>query len=123
VSSRAIASNSPSAVCQARINDSGGILFRGILQKFGAIVALIRSFAPPLTVQAQGNGGCERFHKTVLDEFYPFRKKLYASIDGRRISIYGSEVTMRRGHIKGAGALAKRRRKLSLTPSRLRRKK
>jgi hypothetical protein len=28
------------------------------------------------------NGICERFHKTVLDEFYriAFRKKLYASI-------------------------------------------
>lgn len=31
----------------------------------------------------QTNGICERFHKTVLDEFYrvAFRKKLYASID------------------------------------------
>ena len=29
------------------------------------------------------NGICERFHKTVLDEFYrvAFRKKLYASIE------------------------------------------
>ncbi len=31
----------------------------------------------------QTNGICERFHKTVLQEFYqvPFRKKLYASLD------------------------------------------
>lgn len=31
----------------------------------------------------QTNGICERFHKTILDEFYrvAFRKKLYASID------------------------------------------
>ena len=31
----------------------------------------------------QTNGICERFHKTVLDEFYriTFRKKVYASID------------------------------------------
>jgi transposase InsO family protein len=31
----------------------------------------------------QTNGICERFHKTVLDEFYriTFRKKLYASLD------------------------------------------
>jgi len=31
----------------------------------------------------QTNGICERFHKTVLDEFYrvAFRKKLYATID------------------------------------------
>jgi transposase InsO family protein len=32
----------------------------------------------------QTNGICERFHKTVLDEFYriTFRKKLYSSIEG-----------------------------------------
>jgi transposase InsO family protein len=31
----------------------------------------------------QTNGICERFHKTVLDEFYrvTFRKKLYTSLD------------------------------------------
>ena len=35
------------------------------------------------TKSPQTNGICERFHKTVLDEFYrvAFRKKLYASID------------------------------------------
>jgi hypothetical protein len=51
------------------------------------------------------------------------RSSMLPSMTCRRISIYGSEVTMRRGHIKGAGALAKRRCKLSSTPSRLRRKK
>jgi hypothetical protein len=31
----------------------------------------------------QSNGICERFHKTVLDEFYrvTFRKKIYNSLD------------------------------------------
>ena len=31
----------------------------------------------------QTNGNCERFHKTILNEFYQvtFRKKLYASVD------------------------------------------
>jgi transposase InsO family protein len=35
------------------------------------------------TKSPQTNGICERFHKTVLDEFYrvAFRKKLCASID------------------------------------------
>jgi transposase InsO family protein len=34
------------------------------------------------TKSPQTNGICERFHKTVLNEFYrvAFRKKLYASI-------------------------------------------
>jgi len=34
------------------------------------------------TKSPRTNGICERFHKTVLNEFYPiaFRKKLYASI-------------------------------------------
>ena len=35
------------------------------------------------TKSPQTNGICERFHKTVLDEFYrvAFRKKLYRSLD------------------------------------------
>jgi len=30
------------------------------------------------------NGICERFHKTLLDEFYrvPFRKKIYEGLSG-----------------------------------------
>jgi transposase InsO family protein len=36
-----------------------------------------------LTKSPQTNGICERFHKTVLNEFYrvAFRKKLYRTID------------------------------------------
>jgi transposase InsO family protein len=35
------------------------------------------------TKSPQTNGICERFHRTVLDEFYrvAFRKKIYATID------------------------------------------
>ena len=35
------------------------------------------------TKSPQTNGICERFHRTVLDEFYriAFRKKIYHSID------------------------------------------
>jgi transposase InsO family protein len=35
------------------------------------------------TKSPQTNGICERFHRTVLDEFYrvAFRKKIYRSID------------------------------------------
>ena len=35
------------------------------------------------TAHIPDNGICERFHKTVLDEFYrvAFRKKLYRSLD------------------------------------------
>jgi len=36
------------------------------------------------TKSPQTNGICERFHRTVLDEFYrvAFRKKIYRTIDG-----------------------------------------
>jgi hypothetical protein len=69
------------------------------------------------------NGICERFHKTVLNEFYrvAFRKKLYTAIADLQedldlwIRSYNGS-----GPIKGVGALVKRRCKLSLTPSRLR---
>jgi len=40
----------------------------------------------------QSNGICERFHRTVLDEFYRivFRKKIYNTLDElRRIWIFG----------------------------------
>ena len=37
------------------------------------------------------NGICERFHKTVLEEFYrvAFRKKLYASIEALQLDLDG----------------------------------
>jgi hypothetical protein len=66
----------------------------------------------------QTSGIAERFHKTVLVEFYriAFRKRLYASIeDCRTASIYGSKATTRRDRIRAAGASASRRCKHSLT--------
>jgi transposase InsO family protein len=58
------------------------------------------------TKSPQTNGICERFHKTVLNEFYrvAFRKKVYRSTSCRPIWIPGSRNTMRRGHIRDAGA-------------------
>ena len=73
------------------------------------------------TKSPQTNGICERFHKTVLNEFYriAFRKKVYRSIAScRSISICGFANTMRRDHIKAAGALAKPQRRHSLMQSR-----
>ena len=42
------------------------------------------------------NGICERFHKTVLDEFYriAFRKRIYATIEQLQADL---DVWMRRG--------------------------
>ena len=64
------------------------------------------------TKSPQTNGICERFHKTVLNEFYrvAFRKKVYRSIDELQsdLDVWISS-TMRRGHIKAAGALARHR--------------
>ena len=58
------------------------ILPSGVL-KDGSMAALIRSSKSLPTRQVaspQTNGICERFHKTILQEFYQvtFRKKLYA---------------------------------------------
>ena len=38
------------------------------------------------TKSPQANGICERFHRTMLDEFYrvAFRKKIYRTLDERR---------------------------------------
>ena len=50
------------------------------------------------------DGIVERFHKTVLDEFYriAFRKKIYGSIaELRSTSIPGSKVTTRKGRTRG----------------------
>ena len=74
----------------------------------------------------QTNGIVERYHKTMLNEFYriAFRKKLYASIGELQddldlwIKSYNEP-----GHISGAGASARRRCRPFLTPSRLRGKK
>ena len=71
------------------------------------------------TKSPQTNGICERFHKTVLNEFYrvAFRKKVYRSLDElQTISICGSASTMSSGHIRDAGALAKRQCRPSWMP-------
>jgi transposase InsO family protein len=41
------------------------------------------------TQSSQTNGICERFHKTVLNEFYrvTFRKKLYKTIDELQVDL------------------------------------
>jgi transposase InsO family protein len=43
------------------------------------------------TKSPQTNGICERFHRTVLDEFYrvAFRKRIYRTIDELQTSIFG----------------------------------
>ena len=73
----------------------------------------------------QTNGICERFHKTLLDEFYrvAFRKKLYRGIEGcRPISTPGSSSTMNSDRIRAAGATARRRSPALLTRSPWRRR-
>ena len=66
------------------------------------------------TRSPQTNGICERFHKTVLNEFYrvAFRKKVYRAIDELQADL-DSWITrpniMRRGLTKDAGASEKLR--------------
>ena len=60
----------------------------------------------------QTNGICERFHKTILDEFYKvtFRKKLYADMESLQQDLDdGCCTTMSNGHIKERCAAAARR--------------
>jgi len=58
---------------------------RGPLQKYTLIVGypLIKTGSVFGEQATQSNGICERFHKTVLDEFYrvTFRKKIYNTLD------------------------------------------
>jgi transposase InsO family protein len=64
------------------------------------------------TKSPQTNGICERFHKTVLNELYrvAFRKKVYRSIDEPQADLDSwIRNTMRRGHIRDAGASGKPR--------------
>jgi transposase InsO family protein len=54
------------------------------------------------TKSPQTNGICERFHRTVLDEFYrvAFRKKISRSIDGLRPTLmHRSPNTIRTGRM------------------------
>jgi hypothetical protein len=72
------------------------------------------------TKSPQANGIAERFHKTVLDEFYrvAFRKTIYGSIAQLQGDLdQGSSATTRRGRTRADGASARRRCKPSLTPS------
>ena len=53
------------------------------------------------------NGIVERFHKTMLDEFYriAFRKKIYATIDDLQAALdLWSASSTRRGPIRASGA-------------------
>ena len=71
------------------------------------------------TKSPQTNGICERFHKTMLDEFYrvAFRKKIYApSTSCRPTSTPGSPSTTSCGPTRAASATARRRCRPSLTP-------
>ena len=77
------------------------------------------------TKSPQTNGICERFHKTVLNEFYrvAFRKKVYRSIDELQadLDLWMREY-MNKGRIKDVGASAKRQCRHSLTRCRWRRR-
>ena len=70
------------------------------------------------TKNPQTNGIGERFHKTVLDEFYrvAFRKRSTArSLSCRKTSMPGSGPITRSGRIRAAGVLVRPRCRPSLT--------
>ena len=74
----------------------------------------------------QTNGICERFHRTMLDEFYrvAFRKKIYRTIDELQADLdaWIAEYNEVRPH-RAAGASARRRCRPSLTRFPWRRRK
>jgi hypothetical protein len=75
----------------------------------------------------QTNGICERFHRTVLDEFYrvSFRKKIYRTIDELQVDLdawIAEYNTMSYARIRAAGVSAKPRCRPSLTRSPWRRR-
>ena len=56
------------------------------------------------------NGICERFHRTILDEFYrvAFRKKIYRAIEELQDDLDAWLLIIMNGaHIRAAGASAK----------------
>jgi transposase InsO family protein len=70
------------------------------------------------TKSPQTNGICERFHKTLLNEFYriAFRKKIYRTIEELQADLdSGWFRIMSNVLIKAAGVLAKPRCRLSWT--------
>jgi transposase InsO family protein len=77
------------------------------------------------TKSPQTNGICERFHRTVLDEFYrvAFRKKIYRTIDELQTDLdaWITEYTTT-GPIRAAGASARPRCRPFLTRSHWQRK-
>jgi transposase InsO family protein len=77
------------------------------------------------TKSPQTNGICERFHRTVLDEFYrvAFRKKIYQVIDEQQADLNAcSSNTTSAGPMRAAGASARPRCTLFLTRSPWRRR-
>ena len=77
------------------------------------------------TKSPQTNGICERFHRTVLDEFYRVasaRRSIARSTSCRPTSMPGSQSTMNGGLIRVAGASARPRCRPSLTRSPWRRR-
>src|SRR5262249_12843265 len=70
------------------------------------------------TKSPQTNGICERFHKTVLNEFYRVALCIVQSMNCRPIWIRGSKNIMRCGRIRDAGASAKPRCRPSSMPCR-----
>jgi transposase InsO family protein len=73
------------------------------------------------TKSPQTNGICERFHRTVLDEFYriAFRKKIYHSIDALQADLdtWLVDYNCRRPNQGRAGALARPECRPFLTPN------
>ena len=78
------------------------------------------------TKSPQTNGIVERFHKTVLDEFYriAFRKKIYGSIAELQVDLddWVRRYNIERANIRADGASERPRCRPSLTPSPWRRK-
>ena len=78
------------------------------------------------TKSPQTNGICERFHRTVLDEFYriAFRKKIYHTIDELQADLdaWLLETTIV-DRIRAVGASARPRCRPSLTQSHWQRRK
>ena len=78
------------------------------------------------TKHPQTNGICERFNKTVLNEFYrvAFRKKLYTSLEELQRDLdAGSRSTTSSGRIRAGGAMGRRRGRPSWTAYRWRRRR
>jgi hypothetical protein len=100
--------------------------FKELYDKGGELALQENQSQEAKTKSTQTKGIAERFHKTVLDEFYriTFRKRLYTSIGDLQddLDLWVKNYNEERPH-QGRCASARRRCKHSLTPSRLRGKK